>query len=83
MSSIFHGIYDQTFWFKFYEHYREKVKVVGKREKVGRRQSRLESGDTGTVLQLGFPCTNVGLELLDLLFVFQEKSDIQIFHDFP
>ena len=38
MSSIFHGIYDQTFWFKFYEHYREKkVKVVGKREKVGRR----------------------------------------------
>ena len=38
MSSIFHGIYDQTFWFKFYEHYREKkVKVVGQREKVGRR----------------------------------------------
>lgn len=50
---------------------------------AGRRQSKVESGDTGTVFQLGFPCTNVGLELLDLLFVFQEKSDIQIFHDFP
>ena len=37
MSSIFHGIYYQTFWFKFYEHCREKkVKVVGKREKGGR-----------------------------------------------
>lgn len=47
-----------------------------KQRRAGRRQIRLESGDTGTVFQLGFPCTNVGLELLDLLFVFQEKSDI-------
>lgn len=44
MSSIFHGIYKQTFWFKFYEHCREKkVKVVGKREK-GRRGIRKDGG---------------------------------------
>lgn len=44
MSSIFHGIYEQTFWFNFYEHCREKkVKVVGKREK-GRRGTRKDGG---------------------------------------
>lgn len=53
-----------------------------KERRAGSRQSRLKGGDTGTVFQLGFPCTNVGSELLDLLFIFQEKSDIQIFHDF-
>lgn len=47
-----------------------------KQRRAGRRQNRLESGDTGTVFQLGFPGTDVGLELLDLLFVFQEKSDM-------
>lgn len=44
MSSTFHGIYNQTFWFKFYKHCREKkVKVVGKREK-GRRGIRKDGG---------------------------------------